>query len=151
MTFYRQIKEDLKGAMRDKDELLLSTLRGLLSAFTNEQITQKNKPSDEISDELALLVIKRASKQRKDSIEQFEKGGRQDLADIEKKELLILEKYLPDMMNKDEIIKIAKSKKEEMDIKDKADMGILIGAIMKEASGKAEGGDVKKVVEELFT
>jgi len=151
MTIYEQIKETIKTAMREKDTVKLTTLRGLVSVFTNELVAQKKRPDDEVTDEMALTVIKRAGKQRKDSIEQFEKGGRQELADAEKAELAILEEYLPQMMGKDEILKIAKAKKDELDVTDKSKMGILMGAVMKELSGRADGGDVKEIVNSLFT
>ena len=147
---HTQIKEDMKDAMRAKEELKLMTLRGLLSAFTNELVTQKKKPTEMLDDEAVLSVINRAAKQRKDAIEQFEKGGRPELAESEKNELEIIQTYLPQMMSQDEIRPIAEAKKAEMGIDDKAKAGQLMGAIMKELKGKADGGDVKAVVEELL-
>ena len=148
-----KIKSELKEAMKNKDSVLMTVLRGLLAGFTNELIAQKKKPQDEVSDELAMTIIKKAVKQRKDSIEQFTKGGRIDLAESEKIELKILEKYLPEMMNRDNIKKIAEIKKTELGITDKTKMGILIGAVLKEiktVGASADGSEVKKVVEELF-
>ncbi|MFC1720935.1 GatB/YqeY domain-containing protein [Patescibacteria group bacterium] len=147
---HTQIKEDMKDAMRAKEELKLMTLRGLLSAFTNELVTQKKKPSESLDDESVLMIINRAAKQRKDAIEQFEKGGRPELAESEKAELEIIQAYLPQMMSVDEIRPIAEAKKTEMGIDDKSKAGQLMGAVMKELKGKADGGDVKKVVEELL-
>jgi uncharacterized protein YqeY len=97
-----------------------------------------------------LAVIKRLAKQRKDSIEQFQKGNREDLVEGEEKELVVLESYLPQLMSKEEIEPIAIAKKEELGITDKGKKGQLIGAVMKEVAGKADGGDVKAVVEKLF-
>lgn len=150
MSLQNQIREQLKEAMKAKDRVKVLVFKGILSAFTNELIAQKKKPSEEISDTDALNVIKRAVKQRKDSIEQFEKGGRADLAESEKKELAVLGDYLPETMNKEEILKIAQAKKEEMGIDDKAKVGMLMGSLMKELKDKADGGDVKEVVESLF-
>ncbi|MCK4386853.1 MAG: GatB/YqeY domain-containing protein [Candidatus Pacebacteria bacterium] len=147
------IKKDLKEAMLIKDMVKMTVLRGLLAEFVNELIVQKKKPQDEVSDEIALAVIKKAVKQRKDSIKQFEKGDRQDLVEVEKAELEILKKYLPEMMNADTIKKIALAKKDELGIKDPSKMGILIGAVMKEikiAGSDADGAEVKKIVENLF-
>ncbi len=107
-------------------------------------------PQSEVSDELALGVIKRLAKQRKDSIEQFRNGGREDLASQEEKELVILEELLPNMMSQEEIRPVAEKKKAELGIEDKSKMGILIGAVMKELAGQADGGDVKIVVQSLF-
>ncbi|NQV88486.1 MAG: GatB/YqeY domain-containing protein, partial [Parcubacteria group bacterium] len=95
-------------------------------------------------------IIRRAVKQRKDSIEQFKKGGREDLVKSEESELIILQTYLPQMMSVDEIKKVVETKKTELGITDKSKVGLLMSAIMKELKGKADGGDVKKIVEELF-
>ncbi len=146
----QQIKEELKESMKAHDEVRTLVLKSLLSAFTNELVAQRKKPSEELGDEDVLGVIKRAVKQRKDSIEQFTKGGREDLAKSEQAELKILNKYLPETMSKEEIEKIAQAKKEELGIEDKSKMGMLIGALMKDLKDKADGGDVKVVVEGLF-
>jgi len=146
----QQIKDELKEAMKARDSVRTIVLKGLLSAFTNELVAQKKKPSEDLPDNDALNVIRRAVKQRKDSIEQFRKGGREDLAENEEKESEVLNGYLPAMMSKEEIEAIAKAKKEEMGIEDKTKMGMLMGALMKELGGKADGGDVKEVVEGLF-
>ena len=97
-----------------------------------------------------MNVIRRAVKQRKDSIEQFTKGRREDLADNERSELQVLETYLPKMMSPEEVIKIAKSKMVELNVTDKSKVGQLMGALMKELKGKADGETVKSAVDELF-
>ena len=147
---HTHIKEKIKEAMKARNEVELSVLRGLGAAFTNELVASKRMPSDELSDDEVLAVIKKQAKQRKDSIEQFKAGGREELAESEQKELEILSAYLPEEMSRDEVEKIAKAKKQEMGIEDKSKMGILMGAIMKETKGKADGSVVKEVVEELF-
>ena len=144
------IREEATVAMKARNKLKVRVLRGLLAAFTNEVISQKKKPDAEISDDDALKVIKRAVKQREDSIEQFAKGGRNDLVENEQAELEILKTYLPEAMSKEEIQKVAEAKKTEMGIEDKTKMGILMGAVMKELGGKADGKDVKEVVDNLF-
>ncbi len=140
----------MKTALKERNEVRLTTLRGLISAFTNELVAQKRKPTEALDDNDALTVIKRAVKQRKDSIEQFRAGGREDLAASEEAELAILEEYLPESASIEEIERVAKVKKEALGIEDKAKMGILVGAIMKEFAGNADGADVKAVVEGLF-
>ena len=87
-------------AMKAKDILRLNVIRGLLASFTNEAIAKRRKPDEELSDDEVLIVISRAVKQRKDSIEQFEKGGRKDLVEVEKSELVILETYLPNLYDR---------------------------------------------------
>ncbi len=146
----QQLRKEMVEAMRAKDTVRLTTIRSLISSFTNELIAKKRKPNEELSDEDALIVIKRAAKQRKDSIEQFEKGNRNDLAEKEKEELEIIENYLPQVMDIEEIKKVVIAKKESLEIIDKKDIGKLIGAVMQELKGKADGSDVKSVIERLF-
>lgn len=132
-----------------KDEVRLMVLRGLVTSFTNELVAKKRKPDEELSDEDALAVISRAVKQRKDSIEQFDKGGRADLAESEKKELAILETFLPPQMSREEIEVYVRQKKEEMNpTPDKKNQ--FMGMVMKDLKGKADGMVVKEVVDSLF-
>src|SRR4051812_32822269 len=104
MSLHIQIKEGIKQSMLAKDTVRTGVLRGLVAGFTNELVAKGRKPQEELNDDEVLTVIKRQVKQRKDSIEQFEKGGRQDLVDTEKAELTILETFLPQQMSEDEII-----------------------------------------------
>lgn len=144
-----QIKEDLKSAMKARDQIRVDTLRGAITAFTNELVAKGKKPTEEIADPDATAVLKRLAKQRKDAIEQFTKGGRPELAEKEASELKIIEAYLPQMASREEIEKVARAKKEEMGV-DAAGMGKLMGAVMKELGGNADGNDVKEVVQGLF-
>lgn len=145
-----QIKNDLKEAMKAKDETRLLVVRQIMSSFTNELVSEGKTPQDEVSDDMALRVIKRLAKQRKDSIEQFKNGGREDLAQKEEAELTILEAYLPEAIGEDELKKIVLAKKDEMGVNDKSKMGMLIGAVMKEVGDRADGTMVKKIIEESF-
>jgi len=150
MSIEQQIKDQMKEAMKSKDEVRLSVMRGIKAACTNELVATGKTPQDSVDDDLAMSVIKRLAKQRKDSIDQFTKGGREDLAEIEAKELVVLEEFLPELMSQDQIRPIAEAKKAELGVDDKSKMGILIGSVMKELGGKADGADVKTVVESLF-
>ena len=150
MSLHSDIKGELKEAMKARDEVRLRTVRGMMTAFTNELVASGKKPQDELDDASVLAVIKRLAKQRKESIVQFEAAGRNELAEPEKLELVVLEGYLPQMMNQEEIEPIAKAKLEEMGITDKSKMGVAIGVVMKELNGKADGGAVKAVVERLL-
>ncbi|MFC1730679.1 GatB/YqeY domain-containing protein [candidate division KSB1 bacterium] len=145
------IRSEMVAAMKAREEVKLRVLRGLIAAFTNETVAQKKKPDEKLDDDAALSVIKRAVKQRLDSIEQFSKGGRNDLAETEKVELEILSVYLPEMMSKEEILKVAEAKKQELGVEDKSKMGVFMGAVMAELKGKADGKDVKEVVDSLFS
>jgi uncharacterized protein len=151
MTLHEQIKNELKEALKAKDEVRLRTVRGILTAFTNELVATGKKPQEMLPDEDAQKVINRLAKQRKDSIEQFTAGNRADLAEIEEAELAVLTAYLPTMMSQDEIRPIAEAKKQELGIADKSKMGMLVGALMKDLKGKADGSDVKVVVESLLS
>lgn len=150
MSLHEQIKGEMKTAMLAKDTIKLSVVRNIVSAVTNELVATGKTPQEILDDTGVLKVIKRLAGQRKDSIEQFEKGGRPELAESERVELVILEKYLPAQMSREEIKKVATAKKESLGVTDKTKAGQLTGAIMKELAGKADGNDVKAVVDELF-
>ncbi|MEI6022592.1 MAG: GatB/YqeY domain-containing protein [bacterium] len=148
-----EIREQLKQAMRDKDQATLDALRGVMSAFTNELVSSGKTPQDEVTDDIALKVILRTIKQRRDAIEQFEKAGRTDLADADKLQLAVLEKFQPAQMSEADITTIATAKKLELNVTDSAKIGILVGAVMKEITARGESADgavVKKVIEQLF-
>ena len=152
MSLHQQIKGEIKEAMLAKDTVRLGVVRGLVSAFTNELVAKRRKPDEELSDEDVLNVISRQVKQRKDSIEQFEKGARQDLALAEKAELLILEKYLPAQMSEQEIIEYVKNKFADPTTPEatRGDKNRFLGFVMKELKGKADGMLVKKAIDSFF-
>lgn len=150
MSLHQDIREQMTRAMKAKDAVRLNVLRGLLSAFTNEAVAKKRKPAEELSDEDVLSLISRAVKQRKDSIEQFEKGGRKDLAEAEKAELKILETHLPTQMSRDEIFSYVKAKQAELGMADPTKKNQLMGLVMKELKGKADGMIVKGAVDSLW-
>lgn len=144
------IREKLKDAMRNKDQTALDTYRGLITAFTNELVAAGKTPQDEVSDDIALSVIKKTIKQRKDAIAQFDGAGRTDLADADRAQLALLEVFMPAQMSEADIKAIAEKKKAELSVTDTSKLGILVGAVMKECAGNADGVLVKKVVEDLF-
>lgn len=150
MSLHEDIRASLKDAMKAKEEVRLRTIRSMITAFTNEAVATGGTPQTILTDEQVLAVIKRLAKQRKESIVQYEAASRPELAAPEKDELVVLESYLPTLMSQDQIRPIAEAKKAEMGIEDKSKLGQLVGAVMKELAGKADGGDVKAVVESLF-
>jgi uncharacterized protein YqeY len=150
MSLHKDIRDQIKEAMKAHDEIRLGVVRGLVSSFTNELVSLKRTPQDALSDEEVLAVIRRAVKQRKDSIEQFTNGGRPELAESEKVELAILETYLPAQMSREDVMKIAQAKLAEMGTVDPAKKGMFMGALMKDLKGKADGDVVKSVVDELL-
>lgn len=136
-------------ALRAKDQTRLAVLRGLTTAFTNELVAKGKKPDGELTDDEALAVISREAKKRKESIVQFEAGGRLDLSEPEKAELAIIETFLPVQMSREEIVAVVTKKKEEMNPAAEQ-KGQFIGAVMKDLKGKADGKIVQEVVNELL-
>ncbi|TSD05374.1 MAG: hypothetical protein Greene07147_695 [Parcubacteria group bacterium Greene0714_7] len=145
-----QIKSDMVTAMKAREALKVEVLRGLMSSCTNELVSLKRLPTEELSDQEVLTVIRREVKKRKDAFEQFTKGNRPELAQKEEAERVMLEAYLPAMMSQDDIRKIAEAKKAEMGVTDKKEAGKFMGALMKDLQGKADGTDVKAVIDSLF-
>lgn len=150
MSLQQKIREALKVAMKDKDQVALDTLRAALAAFTNEAIALGKSPQEELSDEQAVVVVKRLVKQRNDAIAQYTQAGRADLIAAEQAQSFILEQYLPAPLAESDIRAIAVKKQAELGIVDKAKVGILVGAVMKEVGGQADGSVVKKIVEGLW-
>jgi uncharacterized protein YqeY len=144
------LKEMMKDAMRAKDTVKLSVVRGLLSACTNEAVAKGKGPDGALTEDEVLTVVMRAAKQRKDSIQQFTDGGRPELAESEKAELAILETMLPAQMSRGEIEAAAKAKAAELGIADKTKANQLMGMLMKDLKGKADGTVVKEVVDSMF-
>lgn len=143
----QQLQEELRQSMLAKNELKTSVLRLLLSALNYYEIA-KGGANYEATDEDVLAVIQKEAKQRKDSIEQFQNAGRQELADKEEKELEMLQKYLPEQMSEGDIRKIVIETKQQIGVSSIADMGKLMGALMPKVKGKADGSLVSKIVKE---
>ena len=151
MSLHNDLREELKVAMKAKDTVRLEVVRNILSESTNQLVASKRTPQDELADDEVLTVIKRLAKQRQDSITQYQAAGRDESAAAEQAELEILQSYLPQMMNQEEIRPIAEAKQVELGITDPSKAGMLVGAVMKELTGKADGGDVKAVVDSLLS
>jgi len=150
MSLHEQIKNNIKESMKAGDKVRLEVMRGLVTAFTNELVATGKTPQDLLTDEDAIKVITRASKQRKDSIEQFTKGGRMDLVEVEKDQLSILEEFLPKLMEIGEVEEVVKNKLSELEVKDPTKKGMFMASLMKDLKGKADGAMVKEIVDKLF-
>jgi len=150
MNLHQTIKDEIKKALLAKETARLSALRNISSAFTSEVMAKGRKPDELATDDEAITVLKRLSKQRKESIEQFTIGNRPEKAAEETAELAIIESFLPAQMSREEILKIAEAKKAELGITDKSKFGQLMGAVTKETKGTADGALVKEVVESLL-
>ena len=142
MSLYKRIESDLQDSLKSGNELRLSVLRMLKSDI----IYEKNKTGKDLPEEKILETVSRAAKRRKESITEFDKAGRIDLSDKEKKELLIIEEYLPKQLTEDEISVFV----EEFILKNgkpqSSESGRFIGMIMKDLKGLADGSLVKEIV-----
>lgn len=150
MTITETITERIKDAMRAKDSLRLTVLRGISAAFTNELVNLGKKQEGALTDDEALTVIMREAKKRKDAIEQFTAGGRPELAESEQAELVIIEEFLPAQMSREEVEVAVKAKHAELGITDPNQKGQFIGAVMKDLKGKADGKIVQEIANTLF-
>ena len=150
MTLHETIKAGIPDALRARDEIRLRTLRSLATMMTNEVVAKKRKPDEFLTDDEALAVLKRASNQRKDSIEQFEAAGRHELAVPEKEELAVIESFLPEQMSAEEIEAVVRAKMAELGVTEKKDAGRFTGAVMQELKGKADGAAVKSIIDSLL-
>ena len=141
-----KINQDLKEAMKSRDAGTTSVLRMLVSAWRNKEITLRSAGKAELSDAQAVETIGSEIKKRKDSIEAYAKGGRQELADKEAGEIKILEKYLPEQLSDEELEKIIK----EIISLGAADFGKVIGQAMAKVKGRADGHKVGGLVKKLL-
>jgi uncharacterized protein YqeY len=144
MDLKEKIKNDLKNSMKSGDNITRGVLRMLSSDFKNLEIDKKK----ELTDDDVVEIIKRNIKSRKDSIEQYTKGNREDLASQEKNELKILEKYMPEQISEEEIRKIVKKIISESEASSASDFGRVMGMAMKEIGNKADGNVVGRIVRE---
>jgi uncharacterized protein YqeY len=143
----QELKDELKQAMLAKDVVKTSVLRMIISAIGYMEI-QKGGAGYEATDEDVMAVIEKEAKQHRDSIEQFKNAGRNDLVEKEEIELEILKKYLPEQMGEDEIRKIVQDAVAKTGATSASDMGKVMGALMPQTKGKADGGLVSKIVRE---
>lgn len=146
----QKLQEELKQAMLVKDVLKTSVLRLLLSAINYYEIN-KGGAGYIATDEDVLSVIQKEAKQRKDSIEEFKKANRPELVEKENKELDMLQVYLPQQMSEEEIKKLVIEVIKETNAKSIADIGMVMGALMPQIKGKADGGLVSKIVKESLS
>src|SRR6266852_4867107 len=145
MRLQEQVDSDLKEAMRAKDAVKLGVLRMLKSAL-NYAAIEKSLPDGKLDDAEAAQVIRKQAKQRQDSIESFEKGGRSELVAKEKEELSILQAYLPKGMSADELAKVVRDTIAEVGATSKAQMGAVMKALQEKAAGRADGKTLSQEV-----
>ena len=146
----QKLQEELKQSMLSRDELRTSVLRLLLSAINYYEI-QKGGAGYTASEEDVLAVVQKEAKQRRDSIAEFEKANRTDLADKEQKELDILQAFLPEQMGEDEVRSIVEQTITETGTSSMQDMGKVMGTLNGKLKGKADMGFVSEIVRSKLT
>ena len=150
MTLQERVDSDLKEAMRAKDATKLGVLRMLKSALKYAVIA-KSDAEAHLSDAEAIQVIRKQAKQRHDSIESFEKGGRAELAEKEKEELAILNSYLPQAISADELAKVVRQTIAETGATSKGQMGIVMKALQAKVGGRADGKTLSTEVQKQLS
>ncbi len=142
-----KLNQDLKEALKAKDEVKLRTVRMLLAAIKNFEV-EKMGPA---TDEEIFQIMSKEIKKRQEAIEMYEKGGRQDLAQAEKQEIEVIQSYMPKQLSEEEIREIARKVISEMNLKSPKDVGTAMKAIMPQVKGRADGKLVNKIVSELLS
>ena len=146
MTLKDQITEDMKTAMRAKDSERLGTIRLLLSAIKQKEVDERVV----VDDVMAVAIVDKLIKQRKDSIEAFQKAERTDLADKEAAEIVVLQAYLPARLSADEVSAAVKAIIAELGASGPGDMGKVMGAVKAQLAGKADMGQVSAAVKAIL-
>ena len=144
MSVMEQLNHDMKQAMKDKSVLKLSVIRMVKATIKNEEI----KLGRDLSDDEVLTILTRELKQRRDSLHEFEKAGREDLATKTRDELDIILAYMPAQLSEDEIRQIVREAVAAFGATSKKEMGKVMGAIMPKVKGKADGNLVQQIVSE---
>lgn len=147
MAIADEIKSDMEKALRAGDKERLSVLRLIISAINYAEIDKQKK----LDDSDVIEVLSKEAKKHKESIEAFEKGNRQDLVDKEKAELIVITKYMPEQMSRDEIIAIVQNVINETGVKSPAEKGKVMGKVIPLTKGRAEGKEVNDIVTELLS
>ncbi|WP_457568151.1 GatB/YqeY domain-containing protein [Desulfurobacterium sp.] len=147
MGLKERLVKDMKEAMKARDKVKLSTIRMINSLIKNAEIDKRG----ELTDEEILSLLQKYAKQRRESIELYEKGGRKDLVEKERAELAIVESYLPEQMDEDEIRKVVEEAITETGASSLKDMGKVMKVVMPKVKGKADGSLVNRIVRELLS
>ncbi len=152
MSLLETIKTDLKTALKEKQSFTTGVLRLLLSVFHNKEIEKKGKGLEpQLSDEEIIEILSREVKKRKEAIEIYKQGGRDDLAQKENQELEIIKKCLPEQLSEEEIEKIVVKVIEEIGASDPKNFGKIMGEAMKELKGRADAKIVSETVKKQLT
>jgi len=151
MSLRQTLLADLKDAMRARDEVRLRTIRSVQSALQQVEIAKRKDGEATLEEAEEIAVLQKQAKQRRESIVQFEAAGRADLVAIEVEELAVLDAYLPQMMTDDEVRAIVTRVVADTDAVGPQAMGRVMGAVMAEVRGKADGKQVQTLVREALS
>ncbi len=146
MTLSEKIRKDMIAAVKAKDTLKIDILKMALASLKNAEI-EKDRELDEKEQE---NILRKEAKKLKDAYEEYKQAGRDDLAEKEEAQLEILEAYLPKLMDESEVKEFVQKKAKELKAEGPRDMGKVMGAVMKELQGKADGGVVNNIVKEVL-
>ena len=146
MTIKEKLQQDLKESLKKKDSLKLNTVRSIINAIKNKEIDLRR----ELEEDEIYEILNTLAKQRRESIEQYGKGGREDLVEKETKELEIIKEYLPEQLSEEEIEKIVKETIKEVNATSMKDMGKVMKAIMPKVKGRADGKKVNEMVKKIL-
>ena len=145
-TIKLKLNNDLRNAIKARDQLRSLVIRLLMSSIKNAEIAKRA----ELEDADILGLIAKEVRQRKESIEAFKQGNRQDLVNREEAEMAILKEYLPEQINRDEIIVVARKVIDEVDAQGPSDKGKVMGKLISQLKGRADGREINAVVTELL-
>jgi len=146
MTLLEKLRKDMLTALKSGDKDKSQTLKMVVATIKNAQIESEK----ELTDKDVEKILRKEAKKIEDSIDQYQKMDRDDLVKKEKQDLEILQSYLPELMNDEDIKKVVEKKIEETGAQDMRDMGKVMGAVMKELEGKADGNTVKNIVQSML-
>ena len=147
MSLKQQITEDMKTAMRAKDRVRLGTIRLLQAAMKQKEVDERV----ELDDIMVIAIVDKLIKQRKDSVAAYQSAGRQDLADIETAEIVVLQAYFPQRLNAQEVQHAVAAIVAELGASGPGDMGKVMGAVKAQLAGKADMGEVSAAVKAALT
>ncbi|GIQ68029.1 GatB/YqeY domain-containing protein [Xylanibacillus composti] len=147
MSLTERLNNDMKQAMKNQDKFKLSVIRMIRSSIKNIEIDQRK----ELSEEEVLDIINRELKQRKDSLQEFQKAGRDDLVEQLQKEIEVIHEYLPEQLTEEEVKAIVQQTIQEVGASSKAEMGKVMGALMPKVKGRADGKLVNQIVQQTLS
>lgn len=146
MSLKKELMEDLKFSMKNKDSIRKNTITMVRAAIKQKEVDERV----ELKDEEILEIISKQFKEKKNTIDDFKKGERQDLVELTEKEMEILLEYLPKQLTEEEIKKIVKETIEEVEAKSMKDIGIIMKSVMPKVKGRADGSDVNRIARKIL-